>query len=72
KITLCLTLCAVFLIAFVEAKPGKGNRTNWTKSSTGMNVEDPPSMEECTATCNAKTTLYTSAGCEYVCKKMIG
>ncbi|ELU14732.1 hypothetical protein CAPTEDRAFT_207324 [Capitella teleta] len=74
--TLCLSLCAVLLIAFAEAKgkkpkgqkPGKFRPAN---EAPMFDVQDPPSQEECVEQCIQNTQIYTAEGCEYTCKQMI-
>ncbi|ELU16017.1 hypothetical protein CAPTEDRAFT_188985 [Capitella teleta] len=76
KLTLCLSLCVVLLIAFAEAKgkkpkgqkPGKFRPAN---EAPMFDVQDPPSQEECVEQCIQNTQIYTAEGCEYTCRQMI-
>ncbi|MDJ8948226.1 hypothetical protein PO867_15190, partial [Clostridium perfringens] len=79
KLTLFLTLCAVFLIAFAEAKNDKPKKPKGQKpgkfrpaTDAGVfDVQDPPSQEDCVAQCVENTQMYKAEGCEYICKRMI-
>ncbi|ELT89803.1 hypothetical protein CAPTEDRAFT_214970 [Capitella teleta] len=84
KLTLFLGLCAVFLIVFAEAKDKKhkklkGHKPKGPKPGKfrpptdpgSLNVQDPPSQEDCVAQCTENTQIYTAEGCEYSCKQII-
>ncbi|MDJ8948223.1 hypothetical protein PO867_15170, partial [Clostridium perfringens] len=79
KLTLFLSVCALLLIAFAEAKAKrprkpKGPKPGKFRPATDIgafDVQDPPSQEDCVAQCTENTQIYTAEGCEYTCRRMI-